>query len=338
MDQTDSPYTIATVTADTASEAAKVFRAIYGESFPMRYVYHADQLMAEIEGGRLCAALAFDQGQEAIGYASVYRNAPNPLLWEGGNLVLIPGRGDDQLGWSLMEYFKQPGRLPGPPTEGYYSESVCHHYFTQVGCAKLGLHDCAIELDQLDGASFTEHRPNTDRVACVLQFYEQTDQPEPVFLPNRYADLLRRLAQPLQPREFLSSSLPLPESGATATTDSYYESARTWKLSVSEIGGDWESWLDKLLAEALQRQMVSLQVILSAAIPCIGAAVEAMWERGFFLGGLFPRWFGADGIMLQQVLGKEPDYEGIKLYSQEARALLGFIRDDREAAKRGQAR
>ncbi|MDP2849238.1 MAG: hypothetical protein Q8O35_13780 [Humidesulfovibrio sp.] len=338
MGQTDSPYSITTVTADTAAGAANVFRAIYGESFPMRYVYHADQLMAEIEGGRLCAALAFDQGQEAIGYASVYRNAPNPLLWEGGNLVLIPGRGDDRLGWSLMEYFKQPGKLPGPPPDGYYSESVCHHYFTQVGCAKLGFHDCAIELDQLDGASFAEHRPSTDRVACVLQFYEQTGQPEPVCLPHRYADLLQRLAQPLQPRKFLTSSLPLPEGGATASTSSYYESSRTWKLSVNEVGADWGSWLDKLLAEAHQRRVVSLQVVVSMAVPCIGAAVEAMRERGFSLGGLFPRWFGADGIMLQQVLGKEPDYEGIKLYSQTARGLLGFIRDDQEAAKRRQTR
>lgn len=338
MDQTDSPYTIATVTADTAAKAANVFRAIYGEAFPMRYVYHADQLMAEIDGGRLCAALAFDQGREAIGYASVYRNAPNPLLWEGGNLVLIPGRGDDQLGWSLMEYFKQPGKLPGPPAVGYYSESVCHHYFTQVGCAKLGFHDCGIELDQLDGASFTEHRPSTDRVACVLQFYEQADQTEPVYLPGRYADLIRRLAQPLRTRQFHASSLPLPEGGATASTSSYYESARTWKLSVSEIGADWESWLDKLLAEAHQRRVVSLQVILSTAVRSIGAAVEAMREQGFFFGGLFPRWFGPDGIMLQQILGKEPDYEGIKLYSQTARGLLGFIRDEQEAAKRGQAR
>lgn len=338
MDQAQSPYTITTITADTAAGAANVFRAIYGEAYPMRYVYHADQLMAEIEGGRLCAALAFDQDNEAIGYASVYRNAPNPRLWEGGNLVLIPGRGDDQLGWSLMEYFKQPGKLPGAPPDGYYSESVCHHYFTQVGCAKLGFHDCGIELDQMDGASFTEHRPSTDRVACALQFYEQTEQPEPVYLPGRYADLLRSLAQPLRPRQFHTSSQPLPTGGATASTSSYYEFARTWKLSVSEVGADWESWLDKLLAEARQRQVVSLQVILSAAVPCIGAAVEAMRARGFFLGGLFPRWFGVDGIMLQQVLGKEPDYDGIKLYSQTARALLGFIRDDREAAKHGQAR
>ena len=44
-----------------------------------------------------------------------------------------------------------------------------------------------------------------------------------------------------------------------------------------------------------------------------------------------PRWFGPDGVVLQKVLGKEPDFEGIKLYTPTARELLAFIRDDREA-------
>ena len=41
---------------------------------------------------------------------------------------------------------------------------------------------------------------------------------------------------------------------------------------------------------------------------------QPLSQRGFFMGGIFPRWFGADGIMMQQVLGKEPEYGGIKLY------------------------
>ena len=33
---------------------------------------------------------------------------------------------------------------------------------------------------------------------------------------------------------------------------------------------------------------------------------------------------------MQKVLGKEPDYDGIKLYTAVARELLAFIREDRE--------
>jgi hypothetical protein len=34
--------------------------------------------------------------------------------------------------------------------------------------------------------------------------------------------------------------------------------------------------------------------------------------------------------MMQQVLGKEPDFEGVKLYGAVAKSLLTFIRNDRE--------
>ena len=53
-----------------------------------------------------------------------------------------------------------------------------------------------------------------------------------------------------------------------------------------------------------------------------------MRQRGFFLGGLFPRWFGADGIMLQQVLGQAPDFAGIKLYGRTAKELRKFVEAD----------
>ena len=112
--------------------------------------------------------------------------------------------------------------------------------------------------------------------------------------------------------------------------DDYYEAAGAWRVSVSAIGGGWASTLDELLSEAARRNVISLQVVLSASLPYTGAAVEMMRQRGFFLGGVFPRWFGSDGILMQKVLGKEPDYDGIKLYTAVARDLLAFIREDRE--------
>lgn len=331
-------YTIFPVTASTADNVAKIFRAVYADDFPMRYVYHADQVMFEIDSGRLCAVLAFDPAGEVIGYASVYRSSPNPSLWEGGNLVTLPGHRESGLAWSLQKHFMLPGSLPSLQVDGYLCESVCHHYFTQVWNAKLGFYDCAIALDQLSGASFTVHRPDTERVSCVVQFFEQSDQPEPMYLPHRYAERLRLLAKPFRPRQILESMPSLPESGATAYSDQYFQTADTWKISMSAIGADLDIVLEQVLTSAKLRNVISLQLIVSAASPFIGAAVEMMRDRGFFFGGLFPRWFGADGIMLQQVLRKNPDYEGIKVYSSEAKELLAFIRTDRDSVHHGQAR
>ncbi|OQX10540.1 MAG: hypothetical protein BWK76_20550 [Desulfobulbaceae bacterium A2] len=334
----EQSYHIEPVTSANAAAVAVVFRSIYGDDFPVPYVYDVGQLLREIDSGRLAASLAFDRDDAPAGYVAAFKCAPNPRLWEGGNLVVVPAHGQGNLAWLLLRHYLQPGRLPGPVGDGIFCESVCHHYFTQLGCSKAGFFDCALGLDQLDAASFREHRPQSSRVACLLQFVEQRDPDQPFHLPARYAETLRALLAPLRPRSFLPATAPLPDSGATVQQDNYYASAATWRISVSAIGADWPAQLAKVLDRARQRQVISLQLIMSAALPCLDAAIEEMRQQGFFFGGVFPRWFGADGILLQQVLGREPDLDEIKLYTTTAKDLLCRLRDDRDRpAAPGQA-
>jgi len=77
--------------------------------------------------------------------------------------------------------------------------------------------------------------------------------------------------------------------------------------------------------------VISLQVTLNMACPHIGVVVELLREKGFFFGGMAPRWFGTDGFLMQKLFGSETEYEEIKLYTQTAKELLSFIRSDREA-------
>lgn len=326
----DPPFTIRPVDASNAEAVPSVFRSLYGDSFPMEYVYHGDRILAEIEAGRLHSALARGADGMPVGYIALYTNTPNPRLWEAGNLLVVPGRGSGDLAWSLMQHYLRPENRPATGSDGIFGEAVCHHYFTQLGCAKSGLVDCALMLDQMNGSAFKEHAPETERVACLLQFIEQSDPTGIGYLPQQYFELLQGLLKPLRPRTLLPGTAPLPGAGEVQRQDKWFEGAGMWRVAVSAIGADWELFLDDLLARARQRQVTSLQVVLSAGLPCISAAVERMRQRGFFLGGVLPRWFGADGVMMQQVLGKEPDFEGIKLYGAVAKSLLTFIRNDRE--------
>lgn len=60
-----------------------------------------------------------------------------------------------------------------------------------------------------------------------------------------------------------------------------------------------------------------------------GEAVRELRAQGFFFGGLAPRWFDADGLLLQRVFGYETEYDRTKLYSPVAKELLAYIREDR---------
>ncbi|PKN59591.1 MAG: hypothetical protein CVU53_07425 [Deltaproteobacteria bacterium HGW-Deltaproteobacteria-11] len=327
-------FDLVAVDETNAVSVGDVFRSIYGDDFPVKDVYDPGTLWREVREGRVAATLAFDGEGCPVGYISLFKSAPNPRLWEGGNLIVHPACKYSDLSSILFRHYLKPENYGPLEADGFFGEAVCHHYFTQVGCVKSGMTDCAVELDLLDGSSFKDTRAGSGRVACVLNFLEFTRPDAPVHLPERYAEIVQRLSMPLSPRSFLPADAPLPLNGVTVREDRYHGAARTWKVYVREIGGDWREVVDDLLREAGARDVVSLQVTLNTAIPHLGAAVEVLRGRGFFLGGLAPRWFGNDGLLMQKVLGREPDFDGIKLYSRTAKDLLAFIRMDREETSR----
>ena len=319
-------FRIVPVNADNATFVGSVFQSVYGDNFPVKYVYQPLLVLQEIQERRLSASLAFDEAGNPVGYISLFKSAPNLRLWEGGNLVVNPLFKHSTLASHLFNHYLTADSGSLLEGDGIYTEAVCHHYFTQVSCAKFGLQDCAIELDQLDGSSFKDGRAETERVACVLNFKELSEPPVLQYLPTQYMEMLTHLAEPLRPRTFRPALSPLPTDGSTRWEDSYHESARTWKISVWEIGADWLAIVEQLLSQAKARGVISLQLTLNTASPHLGAGVSVLQQHGFFLGGLIPRWFGTDGVLMQQVLGKKPDFDGIKLYTKTAKKLLEYIR------------
>ena len=325
----DNSFQILPVDETNAVQAGVLFRSVYGEDFPVRYVYQPELLWQEIQSDRLSPALAFDPEGRPAGYIALFKSAPNPRLWETGNMIVHPDYRATDLADRLLKHYFDPTLCRRDSHDGIFAETVCNHFFTQIAAVKSGLTVCALALDQLAASALAEDAAD-GRVACVLSFLEFGPPSSPLYLPHPYQELLPRLARTLPARTFLPSAAPLPTSGQTRRIDAYYESARTWKVAVPEIGGDWPEFLASLVAEAQRRQTISLQVTVNAALPCVGDAVGEMRRNGFFLGGLMPRWFGGDGLLMQRVLGKEPDYGAIRLYSPHAKELLAFIRADRE--------
>lgn len=328
MQEEDKPFEIRFLAAADVGFVGDVFQAAYGDNYPYKDVYRPESLRAELREEQLRAVLAVDPAGRPVGYFAQARTAPNPRLWEERGLVVVPEYCHTHLALALISHLHG---VQVSDYDGIFSTAVCHHYFSQVVCVKGGRSDCALGLDQLDGDIFRGRAAATSRVALLTNFSEYTEPPGPVFLPPEYAGILRRLAEPLRPRIFRPADAPLPPAGHTVQTDKYHESTRTWMVSVQEVGADWPAVLAKLHGQAERRGVINMQIAINANRPSLGAAIAQMRHNGFFLSGLAPRWFGTDGVALQKVFGKEPDYEGIKLYTPTARELLAFIRDDRQA-------
>lgn len=81
-----------------------------------------------------------------------------------------------------------------------------------------------------------------------------------------------------------------------------------------------------------------IQVYLPLTTPWIGGAVDILRSQAYFLGGPIPRWYNAnnDALLMQKTI-KEPNFAGIKLFSEHARLILDFVKKDWERVqqKRG---
>lgn len=79
----------------------------------------------------------------------------------------------------------------------------------------------------------------------------------------------------------------------------------------------------------LEKGMAVVQVWLKLSWPWSGRVADALRERGYFLGGVLPRWFDTDGMMMQKIVG-QPNWAEIKLYTARAKKLLELVQADWE--------
>ena len=70
-----------------------------------------------------------------------------------------------------------------------------------------------------------------------------------------------------------------------------------------------------------------IEAWLPLAWPWSGAAAQVLGEQGFFVGGIMPRWFDEDGMLLQKLMGP-PHWDQIQIQFPRAQKILDMVRAD----------
>jgi hypothetical protein len=333
-------FQIVGVDASNAHCIGTIARSFYGEDYPVEYVYQPDVICKDIEAGRLISRLAIDSNGQAAGYTLMSKTAPNPRIWELESLAIAPEYAQTDIFFHMAYYCVDLLKFQLADADGFYAELVCCNRFTQFAAAKRGMLSCAIQLDQLDGESFKDRKSNQTgamRVSSILSFWEKTKPSEErEYVPEPYNKIIKYITSQLYPRTILPSTGMLPTDGITDLAEKYYPPAQIMTVDIASIGGDWVSIVEDILNRAKKHRIISLHVTLNMACPWIGAAISVMREKGFFFGGVAPRWFGTDGLFMQKLFGSETEYDKIKLRTKTAQKILAFIVSDREAVCRNE--
>ena len=102
-------------------------------------------------------------------------------------------------------------------------------------------------------------------------------------------------------------------------------------MNFTVIGSDFPELLTKFDHQTRENGILVSQAFLPLTVAATGEAVDILRRRGYFLGGVMPRWFGDDGLLMQKVLGS-PNFEGIRLYTDRAKNILELVTVDWQRA------
>lgn len=222
-----------------------------------------------------------------------------------------------------------------PGLDVLFAENVCNHTLTQRAGIIFKHIETAIEIDLMPTEAYESDDAVSGRVSTVNMFRTFVHKPHGVYVPEIYEVPVSYIYDGFDDsRTLILSTASPPSDGVTEIATQIFDFAQLARVTIHQVGIDFDTVFDAEEKRIADRHCTVIQVWLKLSLPWIGAVVNILRDRGFFLGGILPRWFGEDGFLMQKVLHR-PNLEGIHLYTDRAAQILRFIKDDWERAQRG---
>ncbi len=305
-----------------------LFREVYGEGYPIRLFYDPIALAEANDRGDYYSFVARTATGQVVAVEHLFRSPPYKSLYEAGaGLVLKDYR---RLGLTkrLLHFIYDEWVPSREEVQETFGEAVCNHPHMQRIVAGTSHVELALEVALMPAEAYNKEKSASGRVAALLAFRCYRPKPHQVFLPPAYEDELRWLYEALgDARDLTVGNQPLPPETSTRTEMTAFDFAQVARIAVHQAGDDFPVRVHEVEKYALTRNARVIQVWLRLTEPWGGKAVEFLRGQGYFFGGVLPRWFDDDGLLMQKLV-VPPDFEAIQLYSDRAKEILRIVTRD----------
>ena len=319
---------------EDAKGVVELFRSVYGNDYHVKSIYDPDQLIAEQLSGKTYRAVVRTTGGEIIGHTAFCATSQlNPALYEALQLLVR----HDWRGTSVATELNRFA-IPGIPVKfglkQVWGEAVCNHVSSQRAYTENLYAETGCELALLPGAGMARSMKVADagRVAVIVVFRPYEARPQTIYLPTVYWKELEYLYADFDHgHRFLPGDAHLPAKQKTQGKLELYSQVAVARMNFTAIGSDFSDLLTQFDHQASENGILVYQVFLPLTVAATGEAVDILRRCGYFLGGVMPRWFGDDGLLMQKVLGS-PNFEGVRLYTERAKNILELVTADWQRA------
>ena len=315
---------------EDAEGIVALFHTVYGDHYPIRMFYDPAAIIAANEEGRYYSIVARSSAGEIVGTTHLFRSSPCQTLYENG--VGLVRKGYRNAGvFREMTRFLFEDFIPAQASiETTWGQAVCNHPYTQHSGQNAGHIWTALEAAVMPAKTYGKEHNSGARVATLDGFRCIYPKPHRIFLPAPYARELSWIYSRLDDvRDSVLSDGRAPTGLVSRVETHIYDAANAARIMFSEIGGDFARRLVDEEKSAQDRGVLVFQVYVNLTSPWVGEAVAELRRRGYFFGGVFPRWLDNDGFMMQRLLCPA-DFDFIVLIHDDAKQLLEIIRKDWE--------
>ncbi|MBI5591698.1 MAG: hypothetical protein HY881_14585 [Deltaproteobacteria bacterium] len=331
--QKQEEFYIDTFQPEDAEGIVRLFRAVYGEQYPIQLFYDPQAIISVNEAGKYYSIIVRTVSGNIIGVCHLYRSAPFSSIYESGVGLVLKEYRNTGAYTSMNEYLFDKFVPQKDNIEEVFGEAVCNHVFTQ----KTGVHFrhvyTAMEVALMPAAAYAKEKSATGRVAALCGFRCYKPKPHRIHIPAPYEQDLRWIYSRLDDsRDIVLSECHAPAGTVSRIGMEIFNFAQVARLAVYEIGEDFSDAFSNIEMQAVAGKAVVLQAWLNLGVPWVGSAVHTLRERGYFFGGALLRWFDGDGFLMQKLLCP-PDFDDIVLDSAESKQLLNIIQRDWERAE-----
>ena len=308
--------------------------AVKREKYPIKTYYDPQALMKAMADRKLFESLAVTAESQVVGVGNMYLSAPFDNIFEAGAGLVHPEYRKMDLFNRMFRYLYEDVATKNG-LDLVFGEDVCNHIWTQKMSASHKFLTASLEVDLMPASTYAKEKASSGRVSCHFSTRTYISRPHRVHLPAAYEKQLSFIYDGLDDtrEEVISSGAP-PENARSLIKSAHFGFAEVTRMTVDEIGPDFMSELDRAENEADRNGTVVRQAHLDLACPWVGKAVDVLRGRGYFLGGVLPRWFDSDGLLMQKIKG-EPNWEGISLHLDRAKAFLDMIMEDWRSVSKG---
>ena len=322
-----SPVQIDLFRPTDAPGIAQLFRTVYGESYPVQTFYRPDELIEANAQSRIISMVARADANEIAGHVAFVHSAPYAKSFELASGLVLPAYRKLGLFNQLFDFSYQVAQK-NADIEQVSGDPVCNHVASQKNVLRINHVEYALEVDLMPAQVYAQEQSVQGRVSTLLTICTIQPKPQTVYLPHVYRTELEFLYADFgNTRTFLLSESDLPKANLTQTKMDIFDTAQVARITIYSLGADFANVVTQLEDKARAKNVVVFQMWLPLASPSIDAAIDILRARGYFFGGLLPRWFDNDGLFMQKVMQK-PNWEGITLYTERAKKITEWVKQD----------